>query len=204
MTSISIQNETYIICFAYLFIVTRVKIRRIREKRNSKILLLKKKKKFYKSGSLSRRDKRKLNLVIQNTAECECQINYNESNGKYLVMGNRTADNKMKLTYIARFRPKDPEFRKALRKIKTFNCSTIVDLIEQPPGSTTHTNGNNTGNGRGNGGRRRGGSGRPNRGNKRRQGGRKRKNRRRKNRQRTSNRRRVTSAVSSETPSETT
>ncbi|XP_033751260.1 secreted frizzled-related protein 1-like isoform X1 [Pecten maximus] len=156
--------------------VAKVKVRKIKSKRQSKILILKKKKKFYKHGTLTKREKRKLSLVIENGKQCECATVNTSRSDSYIIMGNKTESGVFTVSYISPWR-KDREFKRALRKIKgDFDCSKIIEIIEQPGGNNPPPP-PKVGGGRG--GNRRGNRNRPKKN---------RKKNRRKNRRRKENR----------------
>lgn len=163
-------------CMSFpFFTVAKVKVRKVKTKRSEKILILKKKKKFYKHGTLTKREKRKLSLVIENGARCECSTVNTSTSNAYIIMGNKTEAGTFTVSYISPWR-KDREFKRALRKIKgDFDCSKIIDIIEQPRDGNPIPNGN----GRGGGHRR---------GNKHKRPRKNRKKNRKKNRRRKENR----------------
>lgn len=111
--------------------VIAANIRRIKVKRNIKQLILKKKKKMIKKGGITKRERRKLNPILENV-DCECdRINLNTTQ-KYIIMGNRTADGQFTVSYIGVWR-RDRNFKKAIRKMRKLRkkrdpCNDIIEV----------------------------------------------------------------------------
>lgn len=131
-----------------------------------------------KKGGITKRERRKLNPILENV-NCECdRINLNTTK-KYIIMGNRTANGQFTVSYIGVWR-KDRSFKRAIRKMKKLRkkrdpCNDIIE-VEKVTENTISTGNkstekkvkNNNKKGKGKGGKNRNGkNGKRKRGRKR-------------------------------------
>lgn len=106
--------------------VLKVKIRKVVEDNNGdKRLILKRKVKSFKPKSMPKKEKKNLNLVIQNGTKCDCDV-AEKAKKSSLVMATKVGD-KYVVTYVSDW-VKDKEFKRAIRAIrKGHDCKVPID-----------------------------------------------------------------------------
>lgn len=110
------------------FTVVRAKIKQINHDNEKKILVLQKKKKFFKKDGLRKKDKRSLSPFIQGGLHCDCDRINVTLNENYIIMGNKTGPGEFTAMYIAKWR-KDREFRKAIKLMRKKDiCLKPLDI----------------------------------------------------------------------------
>lgn len=90
-------------------------------------VILHRRKKTLKAGSLTRSELRSLVLYLKNGADCPCQ-QLNELGSHFLVMGRRVEQQYL-LTGIHRWDKSSHEFRKAIKKVKSYKCPTFQNVF---------------------------------------------------------------------------
>lgn len=90
-------------------------------------VILQKRKKMLKAGNLKKKDLKKLVLLLKNGADCPCQQLDNLEN-QYLIMG-RKVDKQYLLTGIHKW-DKSREFKKAIKKVKTYKCPAFENVFK--------------------------------------------------------------------------
>lgn len=117
--------------------VVRAKIKQINHDNEKKILVLQKKKKFFKKDGLRKKDKRSLSPYIQGGLHCDCDRINVTLNENYIIMGNSTGPGEFTAMYIAKWR-KDKEFRKAIKLMRKKDiCLKPLDIGDNGIGIST-------------------------------------------------------------------
>lgn len=91
-------------------------------------VILQKKKKMMKAGPLKKKDLKNLVLYLKNGADCPCQQLDNLGN-QYLIMG-RKVENQYLLTGIHKWDKSSKEFRKAIKKLKSYKCPIFPNVFK--------------------------------------------------------------------------
>lgn len=105
----------------------RAKIKEVkRENTDRKVIL--QKKKILKSGSLKKKDFKKMVLLLKNGADCPCQQLDNLSN-QYLIMG-RKVEKQYLLMGIHKWDRSSKEFRKSINKLKNHKCPAFENVFK--------------------------------------------------------------------------
>ena len=130
----------------------RGKIKQISHENDKKVLVLQKKKKFFKKDGLRKKDKRSLSPYIQGGLHCDCDRINVTLNENYIIMGNNTGPGEFTAMYIAKWR-KDKQFRKAIKLMRKKDiCSKPLDIgdngIELPTNGKGDKNKGNKSKGR--------------------------------------------------------
>lgn len=121
----------------FTFTVVRAKIKQINHDNEKKILVLQKKKKFFKKDGLRKKDKRSLSPYIQGGLHCDCDRINVTLNENYIIMGNSTGPGEFTAMYIAKWR-KDKEFRKAIKLMRKKDiCLKPLDIGDNGIGIST-------------------------------------------------------------------
>lgn len=94
------------------------------------------KKYFIKTGRLTAREKTRMAPLLLDGNTCECDQLSTLKNVSYVMMGNKTNDGALVVTYLRQWKKRDRHFKRGIRKIKHFDCSKIVDEIENLGGNT--------------------------------------------------------------------
>lgn len=106
--------------FSLSFTVLKAKIKEVKTEHTDRKVILQKRKKMMKQGTLRKEDLAKLVLHLRNGADCPCQQLDNLRN-QYLIMG-RKVDNQFLLTGIHKWDKSSTEFKKTIKKLKTYKC----------------------------------------------------------------------------------
>ncbi|XP_062621292.1 secreted frizzled-related protein 5-like [Saccostrea cucullata] len=110
--------------------VVRAKVKQIKHQNEKKILVLERRKKFFKKNGLSKKDKKSLSPYIQGGIHCDCDRINVTLNEKYIIMGNNTSPGEFTAMYIAKWR-KERDFRKAVKLMRKKGiCSKPLDIGE--------------------------------------------------------------------------
>lgn len=110
-------------------VVMRATIRDIKNLQGDSHLVLRKKKKFFKTGQgMSRQSARNLKVIIEGGASCTCDT-VNTTDQRYLIMGAMSGD-KLKLNFAILWDRKNEEFKKGMRAIRKRNtCEGIFNEL---------------------------------------------------------------------------
>ncbi|XP_037536552.1 secreted frizzled-related protein 1a [Nematolebias whitei] len=100
--------------------VLKAKIKEVTTEHTDRKVILQKRKKMIKQGTLRKEDLAKLVLHLRNGADCPCQQLDNLRN-QYLIMG-RKVDNQFLLTGIHKWDKSSTVFKKTIKKLKTYKC----------------------------------------------------------------------------------
>lgn len=106
----------------------RAKIKEVKRENTDRVVILQKRKKMLKLGNLKKKDLKKLVLYLKNGADCPCQQLDNLGN-QYLIMG-RKVDKQYLLTGIHKWDKSSKEFRKAMKKLKTYKCPAFENVFK--------------------------------------------------------------------------
>ncbi|XP_017293172.1 secreted frizzled-related protein 1a isoform X2 [Kryptolebias marmoratus] len=106
----------------------KAKIKEVKTEDMDRKVVLQKKKKMMKQGTLQKEDLKKLVLYLRNGAHCPCQQLDNLKN-QYLIMG-RKVDNQYLLTGIHKWDKSSTEFKKTIKKLKTYKCPEYVNVFK--------------------------------------------------------------------------
>eukprot|EP00064_Thunnus_orientalis_P013356 superscaffoldBa00002161_g13395 len=106
----------------------KTKIKEVKRENMDRKVILQKKKKMLKAGSLKKKDMKKLVLYLKNGADCPCQQLDNLGN-QYLIMG-RKVDKQYLLTGIHKWDKSSKEFKKAIKKLKTHKCPAFENVFK--------------------------------------------------------------------------
>ncbi|NP_001191650.1 frizzled-related protein 2 [Aplysia californica] len=83
-------------------------------------LVLRKRRKLYKFENMEKKEAKNLPVVIAGGTACTCET-INDTQGKYLLMGNKR-NGKIVINFGMAWKRKDKEFRKGLRAIRKGDC----------------------------------------------------------------------------------
>ncbi|KAI3372233.1 hypothetical protein L3Q82_022740 [Scortum barcoo] len=106
----------------------KAKIKDVTRENMDRKVILQKKKKMLKVGNLKKKDMKTLVLYLKNGADCPCQQLDNLGN-QYLIMG-RKVDQQYLLTGIHKWDKSSKEFKKAIKKLKTYKCPTFENVFK--------------------------------------------------------------------------
>ncbi|MBN3276645.1 SFRP1 protein, partial [Polyodon spathula] len=106
----------------------KTKIKEVKRENSDRKVILQKKKKALKLGSLKKKDMKKLVLYLKNGADCPCQQLDNLGN-MYLIMG-RKVDKQYLLTGIHKWDKSSKEFKKAMKKVKSHKCPAFETVFK--------------------------------------------------------------------------
>ncbi|XP_028989997.1 secreted frizzled-related protein 1-like [Betta splendens] len=104
------------------------KIKEVKRENTDRKVTLQKRKKMLKTGSLKKKDLKNLVLYLKNGADCPCHQLDNPGN-QYLIMG-RTAEKQYLLTGIHKWDKSSKEFKKAMKKLKTYKCPVYDNVFK--------------------------------------------------------------------------
>lgn len=106
----------------------KTKIKEVKRENMDRKVILQKKKKMLKAGNLKKKDMKTLVLFLKNGADCPCQQLDNLGN-QYLIMG-RKVDKQYLLTGIHKWDKSSKEFKKAIKKLKTYKCPAFENVFK--------------------------------------------------------------------------
>lgn len=106
----------------------KAKIKDVTRENTDRKVILQKRKKMLKMGNLKKKDMKTLVLYLKNGADCPCQQLDNLGN-QYLIMG-RKVDQQYLLTGIHKWDKSSKEFKKAIKKLKTYKCPTFENVFK--------------------------------------------------------------------------
>ncbi|KAF0033729.1 hypothetical protein F2P81_013795 [Scophthalmus maximus] len=106
----------------------KTKIKEVKRENMDRKVILQKRKKMVKPGNLKNKDLKKLVLYLKNGADCPCQQLDNLGN-QYLIMG-RKVDKQYLLTGIHKWDKSSKEFKKAIKKLKTYKCPAFETVFK--------------------------------------------------------------------------
>ncbi|KAL0193549.1 hypothetical protein M9458_011845, partial [Cirrhinus mrigala] len=104
------------------------KIKEVKRENTDRKVILQKKKKPLKLGTLKKKDLKKLTLYLKNGADCPCTQLDNLTN-TYLIMG-RKVDKQYLLTGIHKWDKSSNEFKKAMKKLKSHKCPAYETVFK--------------------------------------------------------------------------
>jgi len=106
----------------FLFVAIKTKIKEVKIENLDRKIILQKKRKHVKLGTLKKKELKNLVLYLKNGAGCPCQQLENLGS-HYLIMG-RGVGTQYILTGIHKWDKSNKEFKKALKKLKSHKCPT--------------------------------------------------------------------------------
>ncbi|XP_016363713.1 secreted frizzled-related protein 1b isoform X2 [Sinocyclocheilus rhinocerous] len=106
----------------------KTKIKEVKIDNLDRKVILQKRRKAVKLGTLKKQDLKKLVLYLKNGADCPCQQLENLGSN-YLIMG-RSVGKLYILTGIHKWDKSSKEFKKALKKLKSHKCSTFETMFK--------------------------------------------------------------------------
>lgn len=106
----------------------KTKIKEVKRENMDRKVILQKRKKMLKAGNLKKKDMKSLVLYLKNGADCPCQQLDNLGN-QYLIMG-RKVDKQYLLTGIHKWDKSSKEFKKAIKKLKTYKCPAFENVFK--------------------------------------------------------------------------
>uniref|UniRef100_A0A4W4HJN6 Secreted frizzled-related protein 1 n=1 Tax=Electrophorus electricus TaxID=8005 RepID=A0A4W4HJN6_ELEEL len=106
----------------------KTKIKEVKRENSDRKVILQKRRKALKFGSLRKRDLKKLTLYLKNGADCPCSQLDNLSN-TYLIMGRRV-DKQHLITGIHKWDKSSKEFKKTIKKLESHKCPTFESLFK--------------------------------------------------------------------------
>uniref|UniRef100_W5LMN7 Secreted frizzled-related protein 1 n=1 Tax=Astyanax mexicanus TaxID=7994 RepID=W5LMN7_ASTMX len=105
------------------------KIKKIKKDKNDKKLILQRRKKAVKLGTLKKEELKKITeLYLKNGENCDCKQLEN-SGSQYLFMG-RTAGGRYLLTGIHKWDKSNPEFKETMKRMKNFKCPQYESVFK--------------------------------------------------------------------------
>ncbi|XP_028852176.1 secreted frizzled-related protein 1a [Denticeps clupeoides] len=105
----------------------KTKIKEVKKEQTDRKVILQKRRKPLKQGSLKKKDLKKLVLYLKNGADCPCQQLDNLAN-TYLIMG-RKVDKQYLLTGIHKWDKSSKELKKAMKKLKSHKCPAFDNVF---------------------------------------------------------------------------
>lgn len=114
--------------FFFLLVAIKTKIKEVKIDNSDRKVILAKKRKAVKLGSLTKQDLKKLVLYLKNGADCPCQQLEN-LRSNYLIMG-RTVGKQYILTGIHKWEKSSKEFKKALKQLESLKCPTFETVFK--------------------------------------------------------------------------
>ncbi|XP_066510480.1 secreted frizzled-related protein 1-like [Hoplias malabaricus] len=106
----------------------KAKIKEVKRENADRKVILQKKKKALKLGSLKKKDLKKLVLYLKNGADCPCSQLDNLGN-MYLIMG-RKADKQLLITGIRKWDKSSKEFKKTMKKMRSHKCPAFENVFK--------------------------------------------------------------------------
>lgn len=106
----------------------KTKIKEVKIENLDRKVILQKRRKPVRAGTVKKQDLKKLVLYLKNGANCPCQQLENLGN-HYLIMG-RSVGKQYILTGIHKWDKSSKEFKKALKKLKNHKCPTYDDVFK--------------------------------------------------------------------------
>ncbi|XP_017564752.1 secreted frizzled-related protein 1a [Pygocentrus nattereri] len=108
--------------------VIKTKIKEVKRENLDRKVILQKKKKILKMGTLKKKDMKKLILYLKNGADCPCSQLDNLSN-HYLIMG-RKVEKQHIITGIYKWDKSSKEFKKTMKKLRSHKCPVFVNVFK--------------------------------------------------------------------------
>lgn len=115
-------------CCCFFTTAFKAKIKEVKTENMDRKVILQKRKKMLKQGNLMKGDLKNLVLYLRNGADCPCQQLDNLKN-QYLIMG-RKVDEQYLLTGIHKWDKSSTEFKKTIKKVKSYKCPTFVNVFK--------------------------------------------------------------------------
>lgn len=109
-------------------VAVKGKIKEVKNENTDRKVILQKRKKIVKSGSLRKKDLKNLVLYLKNGADCPCQQLDNLGN-QYLIMF-RKVEKQYLLTGIHKWDKNSKEFRKVMKRLRTYRCPTYENVFK--------------------------------------------------------------------------
>lgn len=106
----------------------KTKIKEVKRENADRKVILQKKRKAVKLGSLKKKDLKSLTLYLKNGADCPCSQLDNLSSA-YLIMG-RKSDRQYLITGIHKWDKSNKEFKKTLKKLQSHKCPTYEKVFK--------------------------------------------------------------------------
>uniref|UniRef100_A0A3B3QHI0 Secreted frizzled-related protein 1 n=1 Tax=Paramormyrops kingsleyae TaxID=1676925 RepID=A0A3B3QHI0_9TELE len=106
----------------------KTKVKEVKLENSDRKVILHKKKKVLKLGSLNRKDLKNLVLYLKNGADCPCQ-QLDHLTNNYLIMG-RKVDKKYLLTSIQKWEKSSKELKKAMKRLNTHKCPVFETVFK--------------------------------------------------------------------------
>lgn len=106
----------------------KTKIKEVKRENMDRKVILQKKKKVMKTGTLKKKDLKSLTMYLKNGADCPCSQLDNPSSA-YLIMG-RKLDKQHLITGIHKWDKSNKEFKKTLKKLQNHKCPTYEKVFK--------------------------------------------------------------------------
>lgn len=91
-------------------------------------MILQKKKKALKLGTLKKKDLKTLSMYLKNGADCPC-AQLENLGSTYLIMG-RKMDKQNIITGIHKWDKSNKEFKKTMKKLKSYKCPVFENIFK--------------------------------------------------------------------------
>ncbi|XP_029459993.1 secreted frizzled-related protein 1 [Rhinatrema bivittatum] len=105
----------------------KMKIKEVK-KENGDRKIVPKKKKLLKGGAMKKKELKKLVLYLKNGADCPCH-QLDNLNNNFLIMGRKVKAQYL-LTAIHKWDKKSREFKKLMKKMKSYECPTFQSVFK--------------------------------------------------------------------------
>ncbi|XP_026112540.1 secreted frizzled-related protein 1-like [Carassius auratus] len=106
----------------------KTKIKEVKRENMDRKVILQKRKKPLKLGTLKKKDLKNLTLYLKNGADCPCTQLENLRN-TYLIMG-RKVDKQYILTGIHKWEKSSKEFKNTMKKLKSHKCPAFENVFK--------------------------------------------------------------------------
>nr|KAG5694624.1 hypothetical protein BaRGS_014719 [Batillaria attramentaria] len=111
-----VKYDTIVESYCLADFVLRVSVTGVEAKDGHLALLMKKRRKNFKKGAITRKEEKSMVPLLDGDEGCKCDLVAN-TKSKYLIFGNKR-DDKYYVNYVIEFDKKDKDFKKALRSIR--------------------------------------------------------------------------------------
>nr|XP_033804474.1 secreted frizzled-related protein 1 [Geotrypetes seraphini] len=105
----------------------KLKIKEVKKENGDK-KIVPKKKKLLKGGAMKKKELKKLVLYLKNGADCPCH-QLDNLNNNFLIMGRKVKAQYL-LTAIHKWDKKSREFKKFMKKMKSYECPTFQSVFK--------------------------------------------------------------------------
>lgn len=111
----------------------KVKVRKTSRRRGTLKVVMRKKMKKFKKGQLTKKELRRLKVVIDQPKSCNCEALDNLT-GSFLLMGHKENDTAT-ASLLLPWNREEKDFRKAVRRMRKLDCSKVLEITMKGQGA---------------------------------------------------------------------